>query len=63
MKRRLKDIQEQYRNYEITFERADQTVQSYIALMDKCDCGALKEKILGDLVFTHNPKEAIRLDG
>jgi hypothetical protein len=63
MKRHLKDIQERYRNYEITFERANQTVQSYIALMDKCDCGALKEKILGDLVFTHNPKEAIRLDG
>lgn len=58
MKRHLKEIQEKYRNYEITFERANQTVQSYIALMDKCDCEALKKKIFDGLVFTHNPKEA-----
>lgn len=58
MKRHLKDIQEKYRNYEITFEKANQTVQSYIAIMDKCDCGALKAKIFENLVFTHNPKEA-----
>lgn len=57
MKRHLKDIQEHYRNYEITFEKANQTVQSYFALLDKCDCGALKKKIFDELVLTHNPKE------
>jgi hypothetical protein len=57
MKRHLKDIQERYRNGEITFAEANQTVQSYIALMDKCDCKELKDKVLGELVFTHNPKE------
>lgn len=63
MKRHLKEIQEKYRNYEMTFERANQTVQSYVALMDKCDCKALKEKIFKDLVFTHNPKEAMEING
>ena len=57
MKRHLKDIQEHYRNYEITFEKANQTVQSYFALLDKCDCGALKKKIFDEFVLTHNPKE------
>jgi hypothetical protein len=59
MKRHLKDVKEKYRNYEISFEEANQTVQSYIALMDKCNCKELKDKILGELVFTHNPKEVI----
>lgn len=57
MKRRLKDIQERYRNYDLSFEKANQTVQSYNALLNTCDCGALKKKIFDHLVLTHNPKE------
>lgn len=58
MKRHLKDIQDRYRNYEISFERANQTVQSYIALMNNCDCQSMKDKIFNGFVLTHNAKEA-----
>lgn len=58
MKRRLKKVQEDYRNYEMSFEKANDTVMSYMSLMKHCDCEALKTKIFSDFVLTHNPKEA-----
>jgi len=54
MKRRLKHKMEQYRDYQIDFAKADQTVQSYIAMMSHCNCDALRKKIFDNLVFTHN---------
>ena len=41
MKRRLKKVQEDYRNYEMSFEKANDTVMSYMSLMKHCDCEAL----------------------
>ncbi len=58
MKRRLKKVQQDYRNYEMSFEKANDTVMSYMSLMKHCDCEALKSKIFSDFVLTHNPKEA-----
>lgn len=63
MKRNLKKKQEQYRNYEISFEEVNDTVMSYKALMKHCDCQALDEKIFGDFVLTHNPKEVVTNNG
>lgn len=59
MKRRLKKVQDDYRDYRLSFEKANDTVMSYVALMNHCDCDALKSKIFDDFVLTHNPKEVI----
>lgn len=63
MKRNLKKKQELYRNCKISFEEVNETVMSYKALMKHCDCKALEKKIFDNLVFTHNPKEAIEEHG
>ena len=63
MKRNLKKKQEQYRNYEISFDKVHDTVMSYKALMKHCNCEALDKKIFGNFVLTHNPKEAVRKNG
>lgn len=57
MKRHLKEVQEQYRRGEISFNKANQAVMSYKALMKHCDCEALDKKIFSEFVLTHNPKE------
>jgi hypothetical protein len=54
MKRHLKHTQIAYRDYHITFDKANQTVQSYVAMMSHCNCDALRKKIFDNLVFTHN---------
>lgn len=54
MKRHLKHTQRAYRDYHISFAKADQTVQSYVAMMSHCNCDALRKKIFDELVFTHN---------
>lgn len=59
MKRHLKEMQEKYRRYEISFSKVNETVMSYKALMKHCDCRALEKKIFSEFVLTHNPKEAI----
>ena len=58
MKRHLKDVQGKYRDSLITFEKANQTVQSYLSIMGKCDCMALRRNVFGGLVFTHGQMEA-----
>lgn len=63
MKRKLKMKQEQYRNYEIPFEKVHDTVTSYKALMKHCDCKALDKKIFEGFALTHNPKEADEENG
>lgn len=57
MKRRLKKIQDKYRDYEISFSEANDTVMSYKALMKHCDCIALEQKIFSNFVLSHNAKE------
>ena len=57
IKRHLKFVKEQYRNYEIDLNRARSTLISYKAFMEHCDCKALEKKIFNDFVLTHNPKE------
>lgn len=54
MKRNLKHRMEQYRDYKIDFAKANETVQSYIAMLDNCHTDALRKKIFDNLVFTHN---------
>lgn len=63
MKRRLKRVQDDYRDYRLSFEKANDTVMSYAALMKHCDCEALKKKIFDNFVLTHNPKEVITKNG
>lgn len=48
MKRRLKFIQEKYAAGEITLDRANKTVQSYIGMMSHCNSYLLRRKIFGD---------------
>ncbi|MCD8011670.1 MAG: reverse transcriptase/maturase family protein [Lachnospiraceae bacterium] len=57
MKRHLKKVQEDYRNYNIDMEKARSTLMSYKTLMEHCDCRALEKKIFDEFVLTHNPKE------
>lgn len=57
MKRRLKYVMKQYRDYKMDFSKVTETVASYRAMLKHCDCKELNEKIWGDFVLTHN-KEA-----
>ena len=57
MKRRLKQVQDLYARWEMTFFEANETVQSYIAMMDKTDSEALRKKIFSEFVLTHNDGE------
>ena len=54
MKRKLRKVAERYRDYEISFERANETVQSYMALLKHADNKRFREKLWGDFVLTHN---------
>lgn len=63
MKRHLREMQERYRNYEVSLEEVHDTIMSYKALMKHCDCEALDKKIFENFVLTHNPKEAVEKDG
>ena len=57
MKRRLKQVQDLYARWEMTFFEANETVQAYIAMMDKTDSEALRKKIFSEFVLTHNDGE------
>lgn len=48
MKRRLKKIQQLYADGEITLERAQMTVNSYLGLMSHCDSYQLRKAIFGE---------------
>jgi len=48
MKRRLKQIQEQYAQGKIDLERAQRTVTSYMGLLSHCDSYQLRKTIFGD---------------
>ncbi len=57
MKRRLKVVQKQYANYNISLKKASETVNSYKALMKHCNCHNLNKKIFGDFVLTHDKEK------
>lgn len=48
MKRALKKVKEKYENGEITLDRVQSTVNSYLGILKHCDSNALKAKIFGD---------------
>ena len=60
MKRRLKALQRQYAKGYIGYQEVNQSVQSYMGILMHCDSGPLREKVLGNLVFERNNREAVR---
>lgn len=54
MKHGLAHIAKEYHAHRIDFARANQTVQSYKALLKHVDSTRLEEKIWSDFVLTHN---------
>lgn len=57
MKRRLRQVAEEYRTGLIDFKQANATMQSYLAMLKHCDCEKFKEKLLGEFVLTHAGKD------
>lgn len=57
MKRRLRDVAEDYRMGKITFAKANATMQSYLAMLKHCDCDKFKKKLLDEFVLTHATKD------
>lgn len=53
IKRSLKGIRKQYRDYEMTFERATDTFVSYIGMLKHTDSEALINKLYADMVLSH----------
>lgn len=51
MRRRLKYLEEKYKDDEVTIKDINATIQSYHGILKHCDSHNLKEKIFGDLVF------------
>lgn len=54
IKRRLREISKQYARGEISLKEADATVQSYIAILDRVDCKAFREKLFKDFRLTRD---------
>lgn len=54
IKRRLRQIAEDYRDYKINFDQARQTVASYKALLKYADSKRFEEKLWEEFVLTHN---------
>lgn len=54
IKRALKCVAKQYKNYEITLRDVGATLQSYLGMLEHCDSEKLVEKILDELVLTHD---------
>lgn len=57
MKRRLRKIAELYNNYEIDLQKANETVQSYMAMLKHADNKRFQEKLWEDFVLTHHKEE------
>lgn len=54
IKRKLKKVAAKYNNYEIDFAKANETVQSYKAMLKHADNKRFEEKLWEDFVLTHN---------
>lgn len=48
MKRKLKQVQEKYADGEMSYERAMQTVNSYMGILKHCDSYSLRRAIFGE---------------
>ena len=48
MKRNLKGVMHRYNKGDITLEKANQVVSSYLGLLKHCDSYALRTEIFGD---------------
>lgn len=53
MKRRLREVRQDYHDGKITFQEANDTMQSYLAMLRHVDCRKFKDKLLGEFVLTH----------
>ena len=53
MKRRLREVRQDYHDGKITFQEANATMQSYLAMLSHVDCRKFKDKLLGEFVLTH----------
>ena len=52
MRRKLRGVMEDYRNGEITLERAKMTINAYEALLSHCNSYSLRKKIFGEYTDT-----------
>ncbi|HCA31006.1 MAG TPA: hypothetical protein DEP23_16340 [Ruminococcaceae bacterium] len=52
MRRKLRGLMEDYRNGEITLERAKMTINAYEALLSHCNSYSLRKKIFGEYTDT-----------
>jgi len=52
MRRRLKQLEEKYKDDEVTIEDINATIQSYLGILQHCDSHNLKKKIFGNVSFT-----------
>lgn len=53
MKRTLRKTRQDYHDNLITFNEANATMQSYLAMLSHVDCKKFKEKLLDEFVLTH----------
>lgn len=56
IKRSLKCMREQYKNYEITFDEVTQTFNSYIGMLEHTDSGELLAALYTDMVLSHEER-------
>ena len=57
MKRHLRQVMDDYRDGELSFEKARETVMSYKAMMKHVNCDALEKHIFENFVLTHNKED------
>lgn len=57
IKRALKGMAVKYANYEVTMQDVTATLQSYLGMLEHCDSEALVNKILDNLVLTHEKEK------
>lgn len=57
IKRRLKFLKQEYKEYKVTLSKVSETVNSYKALLKHVDCKNFDRKLWDDFVLTHNQEE------
>lgn len=57
IKRALNGMAVKYANYEVTMQDVTATLQSYLGMLEHCDSEALVNKILDNLVLTHEKEK------
>ena len=53
IKRALRGVRIRYARRQLTMKESLDTLQCYLGMLGHCDCEALKNKIIGDFVLTH----------